>query len=460
MALEAILAHKRAEVAARKSAATLEAMLVQAAPTTRRLTESLRAHPGFILEVKFASPSGGVIRPGADLDPVLESYGRHADAISVLTDERFFGGSLARLAEVRQRVTQPILCKDFILEPFQIAEARLHGADAVLLILAAIDDAAWRACSELAGRLGMDVLTEVHDETEAGRAIALGAKLIGINNRNLHTLEVDLSATPRLAPRFGADHVLVAESGIASRESVLALRSHVDAFLVGSALMREDQLDRAVRRLVYGRTKICGLTTPGDAQTALAAGATHGGLMFAAASPRRVSLEVARRLAAAAPLAWVGVFADQPPGDIAATAACLPLAAVQLHGSESAEGIARVRALVPEDIEVWKAVRVRERIEGGEGADRLLLDGYSEGRLGGTGARFDWSLLDGHPRRREVILAGGITPDNVAEAAALGTWAVDASSGVESGPGQKDAGLLAQFFRRRRRLPARGALVP
>ena len=192
---------------------------------------------------------------------MLASYAAHADAVSVLTDERFFGGSLQRLAEVRKRLEQPLLCKDFILEPYQVAEARAHGADAILLILAAVDDATWSACAAAAERFGMEVLTEVHDAEEVARATALGAAIIGVNHRNLQTLQVDMSTTARLAPRIPADRLVIAESGIASRRDVTTLRPHADAFLVGSALMREADLDGAVRRLVYGKTKVCGLTS-------------------------------------------------------------------------------------------------------------------------------------------------------------------------------------------------------
>jgi len=457
MALDAILAHKREEVAGRKAATSLETLLARAVPSDRSFISALRSRgPGFILEIKFASPSAGVIRAGHDLDPVLASYGRHADAISVLTDGRFFGGSLQRLREVRERVSQPLLCKDFILEPYQVVEARVHGADAILLILAAIDDATWRACAGAAARFGMDVLTEVHDETDAARALALGARIIGINNRNLRTLEVDVETTARIAPGIPADRLVVAESGISGRGAVEALSRHADAFLVGSALMREADLDQAVRRMVYGRTKICGLTTPGDAASALAAGATHGGIMFATASERRISPEAARRVMEAAALEWVGVFADHAADDVAALAARLQLSAVQLHGGESAEQVSRVRALVPQSTAVWKAERVRERIPERGNADRLLLDGWTAGRLGGTGRAFDWSLLEQFPGRGDVILAGGLRPANVAAAAALGTWALDASSGVESAPGRKDPGLLREFFTERRRLPGRG----
>ena len=457
MALDAILAHKREEVAARKAHASLDGLLAGAEPSARSFSAALRAgRPGYVLEIKFASPSAGAIRPGSDLYPVLAGYGRHADAVSVLTDARFFGGSLDRLATVRAALGQPLLCKDFILEPFQVAEARVHGADAILLILAAIDDAAWRECAALSARLGMDVLTEVHDEAEVRRAVALGAGVIGVNNRNLRTLEIDLNTTPRLAPGIPADRLVVAESGIDGRDTVRSLRPHADAFLVGSALMREPDIDRAVRRLIYGRTKICGLTTPADACAARWAGATHGGLMFAESSPRKVSAAQAAAVRGAG-LEWVGVFADQPVDTIARRAAELGLAAVQLHGHETADDVIRIKGALLPGVEVWKAERVRDVIPGRGPADRLLLDGWSDDRIGGTGTAFDWSLLAGHPFLADLIVAGGLRPENAARAAALGAWALDLSSGVESSPGHKDPHRLEAFFRERRRLPGRGA---
>jgi indole-3-glycerol phosphate synthase/phosphoribosylanthranilate isomerase len=461
MVLDEILAHKRSELAARMAATSLESLRARAEPTGRSLTAALRAgRPGFILEIKFASPSAGTIRPGADLAPVLASYGRHADAVSVLTDQRFFGGSLQRLALVRDRLDQPLLAKDFILEPYQVVEARVHGADAILLILAAVDDQSWRACAEAAGRFGMEVLTEVHDEAEASRAVALGASLIGINNRDLRTLEVDPGTTARVSPRIPPDRLVVAESGIASRDTVRHLRPHADAFLVGSALMAAPDLDHAVRELVYGRSKICGLTSAGDAARAWEAGATHGGLMFAAGSPRRIPAAAAREVRAGAPLEWVGVFADHSPGEVAAAAADLELTAVQLHGHETDDQVAAVRQRLPAATALWKAERIRTSIPPRGHADRLVLDGWSEERLGGTGNRFEWSLLDHYPERTEVVLAGGLRSGNVAAAAALGTWMLDASSGVESAPGRKDPGLLGDFFRQRRRLPGRGDSTP
>jgi indole-3-glycerol phosphate synthase / phosphoribosylanthranilate isomerase len=307
--------------------------------------------------------------------------------------------------------------------------------------------------------LNMAVLTEVHDAGETARAVALGARIIGVNNRDLRTLAIDMGTTPRLAPGIPEDRLVVAESGISSREDVDSQRAHADAFLVGSALMREPRLDAAVRRLVYGRTKVCGLTSPAHAAAAAVAGATHGGLVFAEGSPRRVTPDQAASVRGGATLEWVAVFADQPAEEIAMLAERLELGAVQLHGSESPDRVARVRDIVPASCEVWKAVRVSERIPAlaETGADRLLLDGWTGGRLGGSGKAFDWSLLDGDPRRFRVVLAGGLNAGNAEAAAALRPWALDLSTGVESAPGIKDESMLRRFFAARRRLPGRGA---
>jgi indole-3-glycerol phosphate synthase/phosphoribosylanthranilate isomerase len=292
----------------------------------------------------------------------------------------------------------------------------------------------------------------VHSEAELERALGLGAPLIGINNRNLATLTVDLDTTRRLAPRVPADRTLVAESGIRSSADVRALAPLVDGFLVGSALMRQSDLAGAVRRLVYGVTKVCGLTRVDDARTAWACGATHGGLIFAAESPRRVNLARAQELTAAVPLAWVGVFVNPDPETVGAVARDAGLAAVQLHGEESPELVATVRRTVPAGCEVWKAVRVRDRVPAVRetAADRLVLDTWRDGRRGGTGERFDWSLVEGHPDRPHLLLGGGLTPALAASASRLDTWGLDVNSGVEDAPGIKSAEQLAAFFEGRR----------
>jgi indole-3-glycerol phosphate synthase/phosphoribosylanthranilate isomerase len=226
----------------------------------------------------------------------------------------------------------------------------------------------------------------------------------------------------------------------------------VDAFLVGTSLMKAADLPRAVRRLVFGITKVCGLTRPEDARAAWDAGATHGGMIFAAESKRRVEEGQAPAIRQAAPLQWVGVFVNESPPRVAELATRLGLSAVQLHGEESAGQVAALRRLLPPGVEIWKAVRVRDRIPplGETGADRLLLDTWQDGARGGTGTRFDWSLLEGCPDRDTAILGGGLLAELVTEAERLGVHGLDVNSGVETRPGIKDPDRLAAFFAARR----------
>ncbi len=451
--LETILATKRGEVAARRAARPLAAFAAQVRPSTRSLEAALRnGRTGFILECKRASPSAGALRPALDVAAAARAYAAHGDAISVLCDHTFFQGSLDDLEVAAATVTVPLLCKDFILSTYQVDEARAHGADAVLLMLSALDDALYRDCAGRAAQLAMDVLTEVHDEAEVRRAIALGARIVGINNRDLRTMAVDLTVTERLAPLVPRNRLLVCESGVASHRDVRRLRGNADAFLVGSSLMRSADLGRATRELIYGVTKICGLTRPADAAAAERAGATHGGLVFAAESPRRVTREQALAVRSAASLAWVGVFVDQPAAEIATLARDLRFSAVQLHGAESAAFVAALRPLLPARCEIWKGVRVQAPPPplAATGADRLLLDSRPAAGRSGAGAPFDWDLLAGYPDLGACLVAGGLTPGNADAAAALGAYGLDVSAGVEERPGVKSESLVAAFLAARR----------
>ncbi|HUG27160.1 MAG TPA: bifunctional indole-3-glycerol-phosphate synthase TrpC/phosphoribosylanthranilate isomerase TrpF [Gemmatimonadales bacterium] len=453
MALDEILAHKRIEVAAREQAHPLASFQAALSPSDRSLERALRRpRTGFILECKRASPSQGEIRGDLDLDTVASAYGPHADAISVLTDERFFGGSFEHLRSLRQRVHQPVLCKDFILGPYQVYEARKHGADAVLLMLSVLSDHEYRDCHAAATSLDVDVVTEVHTEQELARAQTLEARIIGINNRDLTTLAVDLGVTERLAPRLKGSEVVIAESGIGSHRDVQRLRPLVDGFLVGTSLMRQADLGHATRELVFGTTKICGLTLPEDAVSAHALGATHGGMIFAGESPRCIAPHAASRLRQAAPLQWVGVFVNVGVEQVAAIAESLDLAAVQLHGEESIEEIRALRERFAGRREVWKAIRVMNSVPrvAETGADRLVLDAHSSGARGGTGRRFNWALVNDHPDLHRMLLGGGLAPQSVPAAVAVGTWGLDVNSGVERSPGRKDPAKLAALFEARR----------
>lgn len=454
MALEAILASKRVELADRMARRPLPTVIDGLEPSDRDFEAALRRRrPAFILEIKPASPSEGQIRDVTTLGPAIASYGRHADAISVLTDQAHFGGSFELLARVRRATTQPILCKDFVLGPYQVYEARRAGADAVLLMLSVLDDEAYRACASTAARLRMGVLTEAHDEPEVRRAVALGATVIGLNNRNLRTLAVDVDLAPVLARLIPPDRIAIAESGVRSRGDVNRLTPAVDGFLVGTALMRASDVDRAARRLIHGATKVCGLTRGEDALTSAAAGATHGGLIFAPASPRAITRATAEGLVGAAPLDWVGVFVDEEPGTVAELATTLGLAAVQLHGDESEQQLGSLRRRLPPTVEIWKAIRVGDRspdVSPGRLADRVLFDTARTDRRGGTGAAFDWSLVARLPGADRAILSGGLGPGNLALAMATGFDFFDVNSGVEDRPGIKSAAALRHLFDVRR----------
>ncbi|MGE3617659.1 MAG: bifunctional indole-3-glycerol-phosphate synthase TrpC/phosphoribosylanthranilate isomerase TrpF [Gemmatimonadales bacterium] len=452
MALDRILVTKREEVAARRAALPLERVREGLEPSDRPFEAALRSRrPAFICEIKPASPSEGPIRPADAMGPAIETYARHADAVSVLTDATWFGGSFDLLRRVRRSVSQPVLCKDFVLDPYQVYEARRAGADAVLLMLSVLDDAAWRDCARAAAECGMGILTEAHSAAETDRAVALGAPVIGLNNRNLGTLAVDLATTPALAARVPADRVLIAESGIRTRADVTRLRPLVDGFLVGTALMRAADPDAALRDLVYGWTKVCGLTRPEDARHAADRGATHGGLIFAPESPRRVTPRQALAIRRAAPLRFVGVFVNESSDRVAELAQTLDLAAVQLHGEETPDVLDRLRRKLPDGVEIWKAVRVVDTIPANAwNADRLLLDRYDPASRGGTGRPFDWSVLEGVTRPDGCILSGGVGPDNLARALATGLDAFDVNSAVESAPGEKDPVLLDRLMAARR----------
>jgi indole-3-glycerol phosphate synthase/phosphoribosylanthranilate isomerase len=209
-----------------------------------------QAHPAYIFECKQASPSQGLIRGQFDLAAIAQVYSRYATCVSVLTEEQHFSGHMKHLRAVRGMLPQPVLNKDFFVEPYQVWLGRWFGADAILLMLSVVDDATWRELAGLATELGMAVLTEVANADEMERAGQLSAQLIGINNRDLHTLQVDLERTPRLAKLAPDGALLISESGYATRADLQRNRKYVQGYLVGSSLMRQPDLDQAVRDLM------------------------------------------------------------------------------------------------------------------------------------------------------------------------------------------------------------------
>ncbi|MFI8416982.1 bifunctional indole-3-glycerol-phosphate synthase TrpC/phosphoribosylanthranilate isomerase TrpF [Serratia sp. NPDC078593] len=442
--LNKIVRDKAQWVAARQQQQPLASFQHDIAPSERSFYHALQGtRTAFILECKKASPSKGLIRDDFNPVEIAEIYKDYAAAISVLTDEKYFQGSFDFLPLVSKTVTQPVLCKDFIIDPYQIYLARHYHADAILLMLSVLSDEQYRRLAAVAHSLNMGVLTEVISEEELQRAITLEAKVIGINNRDLRDLSIDLERTRTLAPRVPQGVTVISESGINHYAQIRELSRFANGFLIGSALMSESDLRTAVRRVLLGDNKVCGLTRAQDAAAAYKAGANYGGLIFVGRSPRYVDIARAREVISGAPLKYVGVFCDAQVDTVVQTVERLGLKAVQLHGNEDQAYITALRAKLPPSCQIWKALSVKDRVPTRDlqQVDRYLLDNGA----GGTGQRFDWNALVGE-NLDNVMLAGGLSADNCIEAAQLGCAGLDFNSGVESAPGIKDADRIAAVF--------------
>ncbi|MEH6734438.1 bifunctional indole-3-glycerol-phosphate synthase TrpC/phosphoribosylanthranilate isomerase TrpF [Shewanella sp.] len=428
----------------------------------RSLYDALKApNAQFIFECKKASPSKGLIRPVFDVEAIADIYVNYAAGISVLTDEQFFQGDMDYIPKVRARVTQPIICKDFFVDPYQVKLAAHQGADAILLMLSVLDDEQYRLLANEAAKYQLDTLTEVSNQEELIRAIDLLAPIIGINNRNLRDLSTNLATTELLAPQIPADRVVISESGIYNHQQVCRLNPLVDGYLVGSSIMAQDDIDLACRQLIFGNNKVCGLTRIDDIEAVATAGAVFGGLIFHPKSPRAVTPAQASELVAQMQqrnigLNMVGVFVNHPVADIASLAQTLNLFAVQLHGNETELEITELKALLNQQqlkTEIWKAVAIDsnsgEVSQQPAGADRYLYDSKSAQQFGGTGKTFNWQANIND--KQDAMLAGGLTPDNVYLASQQGFYGVDLNSGVESTPGHKDHQKLIAAFTQLRR---------
>jgi indole-3-glycerol phosphate synthase/phosphoribosylanthranilate isomerase len=438
-----IAAAKRQELAERFDGGCLDGLRASTKATDRSLAQVL-ARPGarFVLEIKKASPSSGIIRATADPATIARGYRGVADALSVLCDGPFFGGSLDDLRAARPQFEGPILAKDFFMDPRQVIEARIAGADAILVMLSLLDNMAAREIIAEAHRFGMDTLVEVHDENEMRRALELGAPLIGINNRDLRDLTIDLSTTERLA-RLAPNRLLIAESGIETRADVERLAGAVDGFLIGSSLMRADDPAQAARALIFGRTKLCGLNCSADLSAARAA--AFAGFVFVPGSPRHLASEEAAPLVDIAReqgMRAVGVFQNAPLDVVSNTVSALKLHAAQLHGQEDENYVRALRRQLPDSCEIWTALRVDRDVLTGRGGERLLFDNGN----GGTGQSFDWSLVKQHPELQSSVLAGGIGVHNACAARQVGAYAIDVGSALDLEPGIKSPEKIAALF--------------
>jgi len=452
--LEKIVADKRIEVKRLKQQKPLDSFVNELAPTKKDLYAALdrkqgKTHAGFILECKKASPSKGLIRKDFDPKAICQIYDKYAAAISVLTDEKYFQGKFEYLKTVTETVSCPVLNKDFFVDSYQVHLARYYGADAILLMLSVLTDDEYRDLAGVANQYNLAILTEISNEEEKQRAIDLGAKLIGINNRNLRDLSTDITRTFEFAPSLPDDRIIISESGIYTNSQVRELAPAVDGFLVGSSIMAQDDIDLACRTLIFGNNKVCGLTSSEQANMAAEAGAQYGGLIFAKKSPRHVTKEQALAIVEQAPsLKYVGVFVDHKRQEIAELVSTLKLSAVQLHGEEDQDYIYALKRHLPEYCQVWKAIPVENQIpELAMPVEHYVLDGKNAG----SGQTFNWrTLAESEQNLSSSFLAGGLNIDNITDAIAQLTtqdlFGLDLNSGVEESPGVKSREKLATVF--------------
>ena len=434
----------------------------------------------FICEVKKASPSKGIIAedfPYLDIAKEYEQAG--AAAISVLTEPDFFKGDKRYLQEIANTVKIPVLRKDFIIDEYQIYQAKVWGASAILLICACLDVPTLMKFRELADSLGLSSLVEAHDEHEVQMAIECGARIIGVNNRNLKDFTVDVQNSVRLRNLVQDDVIFVSESGLETPQDIQVLRdNNIGVALMGETFMRSpDKVEKLA--YLYGPTyytpkvKMCGIYDVKTIPAIVEAKPDYMGLVFAP-SRRWVTVDQAKELVDALHKQYsspaiaqdgiasaenngfriktVGVFVNESIENLVSISGEVGLDVIQLHGDEDESFIKALKKQT--DLEVWKAVQIRSAEDAqawsDSSADMLLFDAYHRIERGGTGEVFDWSCLDEF--ERPFMLAGGIDSTNVARAIrTVRPYGIDISSGIET-EGVKDDEKIKTFIKMVRRI--------
>lgn len=470
--LSQIISVKRQRVEAAKARVPLRRLRELVRPAQHRLIAALNdtSRPNIIAEFKRRSPSKGLINSkveSAGMAQIYESAG--AAAISVLTEEDYFDGSLDDLRSVRAASCLPVLRKDFIFDEYQVYESAAAGADALLLIVAALDDQTLNRLLKLTeNELGMDALVEVHNQSELDRAVACGARLIGVNNRDLRTFEVSVATSHLLARAAPENTILVSESGLTPADVRDLRMVGYSGFLVGETFMRAPDPVKAIRdfigepeplapRSVF--VKICGITNLEDARAAVEAGADMLGFNFYRPSPRFIEPDAAREIITAiraetrseqARVTILGVFVNESTRSVIRIAERTCLDGIQLHGDETMEYCRELKLHAPQRFAL-KVVRANGAIDFSElslyAADAFMLDAYDPKLRGGTGQKADWSVAREAARQLpRLFLAGGLSPGNVSEAVAtVRPYAVDACSALELSPGRKDHERVREF---------------
>lgn len=461
--LDQLAEHARYRVRLAEKSLPLEEVRRQAEDMAQKTSEGKKflfeknlKRPGMqlICECKKASPSKGLI--STDF-PYLEIAKRYeeggASAISCLTEPKWFLGEDRYLTEIASTVSLPVLRKDFTVDPYMIYQAKTLGASAVLLICSLLETETLREWIAIADSLRLSALVEAHDEKEVEMAGLAGARVIGVNNRNLKDFTVDIHNAGRLRKYASESAIFVAESGIHTREDIEALEAdHIHAALIGEQLMRAEDQRAEIQKLLgtdvkaQTKIKICGMQRPSDIEAVNLMCPDWAGFIFVPGRRRFISYEKAREMIKHLDrrIEPVGVFANASVEEIRKVVQVTGIRTIQLHGQESEKDIADLRAKFPK-IRIIKAFRIESPADllaaNKSSADLVLLDHGP----GGSGQSFDWGLAQ--TMKRPYLLAGGLSSENVDRAIkTLHPYGVDVSSSVETG-GYKDKEKIRRFVK-------------
>ncbi|MEK6957530.1 MAG: hypothetical protein AABW99_00925 [archaeon] len=451
--LEKVRKEKLAEVRHRKKSFPVTRMKIRKASHSFLKALGKKWEMKLIGEFKKSSPSRGSINKSASLAEFMRLYDEYADAISILTEEKHFSGSLDFLKGARRFTKKPLLRKDFIVDAYQIFEARHYGADAILLIANILTEKQIGEFIEVADSLGMDCLVECDSFSGLKKILRTNAKIIGINNRNLATLREDFAVTARLAKKIPKGRrnkiVLVSESAINSRRQVDSLKGIADAILVGTAIM-SFPVPRVKLKELSGKTlvKICGITSEKDAMDAVKLGADLIGLNFYPKSPRFVSIGLAKKIAhrVKGKALVAGVFVNEGKNKVRKIAKRVGLDLAQFSGNEKPSEINGI------GLPVIKAVHVEDKGSIAKAksfrADFIMLDAPSKGLFGGTGTQINEKFLQNVKiNSTKLIFSGGLNAGNVKRIIKeFNPVIVDVCSATEARPGVKNYAKMREFI--------------
>ncbi|MFA5763340.1 MAG: bifunctional indole-3-glycerol-phosphate synthase TrpC/phosphoribosylanthranilate isomerase TrpF [archaeon] len=439
--LDEIVANKKIEIIEAKKKLPLEQLQKNLAKSNSDFLSALKGKNNIICELKFNAPSSGKTKSTKSLGEIIELYDTYASAISVLTDQKYFSGNLEYIKEAKKHTKLPILRKDFIIDPYQIYEARYYGADAILLIASLLSKEEINNFLKIANELGMDALVEVREEDELTKVLGTNAKIIGINNRNLKTFTLNLDQTKILKEKIPSDKIVVSESGIYTKEEILDLDTN--AVLIGTSLMNASDMQKTLCDLHKTKLKICGITNLEDAQMCVKQNVDLLGFNFYKNSKRYITPEIASEIILQLPntVQSVGVFVNATQEEIETIVNKTGIDFIQLHGDENQDFVNKLSQKFED--KVIKVFKIKNKVESFDTLTYAKMFDTFTPEFGGSGKEFDLKVIS--KEKGKIFIAGGINVNNVKKVLELKPYCIDVCSGSEIEPGKKDENKVTEL---------------